>query len=97
MNPLPFILGLPRWAKLAGVAALALAAFLIWNHFDNKAAIENDRNKANAEANKTLREADTVAHEAGNEVMDTVEAEHEHADEAADGSDDPLGDWLRGL
>ncbi len=39
-----------RPLMIGGALALLIAVFFIWNYFDNRNAIQNDRNSANAKA-----------------------------------------------
>lgn len=104
---LPLILkvGIPeRFAKpvakgvlIAGAVALIVGAFLVWDHFDDKAAVEADRNASRAEAVSRAREADEGAETAANRTREDIEDGNERAREAARDSDDPLGDGLRSL
>lgn len=52
------LVALPRWVKAAGLIALAVAAFLIWDRLDDKAAVDRHVAKQEAKASKA-REAAT--------------------------------------
>ena len=91
------ILNLPKWAYwIAGAVAL-IAAFIVWDYLDDKAAIEADRNASNAKAAEKARKADNAAHGAADERREAVEEGNRRAEDAARGSDDPLADGLREL
>lgn len=51
------LLGLPRWAQGLGALGLAVVAFLIWDHFDDRAAIRQDVQKREAAAQVRRDEA----------------------------------------
>jgi hypothetical protein len=51
------ILGLPRWVQGFGLIALAVAAFLIWDHFDDRAAVKAADAKREAAAQPARDEA----------------------------------------
>jgi hypothetical protein len=103
--PLVLKLGVPqRFAKpiatgvlIFGAAVLLIGGFLLWDHFDDKAAVKADRSAAKAEAVSRAREADERAHGAANRQNEEVSDGNERAKAAAAGSDDPLGDGLRSL
>ena len=81
---------------VAAVAAL-IVGFMLWDHFDDKAAVEADRNASKAEAVSTARHADERAEAAATGKEKDIQDGNERAREAAGGSDDPLGDGLRSL
>lgn len=103
--PLVLKLGVPsRLAKpvatglmIVGAAVLLIGGFLLWDHFDDKAAIQADRNAANAQAAIAARKADERAEQAGNRTREGIEDANDRAQAAADAGDDPLGDGLRSL
>jgi hypothetical protein len=84
-------------ALIVLAAALLIGGFLLWDHFDDKAAVEADRTAAKAEAVPRAREADERAERAGNQTREGIEDGNDRAREAAADSGDPLGDGLRSL
>jgi hypothetical protein len=91
---------LPHARRLAKVG-LAVAAFvllvvgfLIWDHFDDKAAVEADRSASKAEAVSRARDADGRAGRAADDTRDAIERSNADAKAAADRSDDPLATAL---
>lgn len=75
---------------IVSAAVLLIGGFLIWDHFDDKAAVEADRNASNAKATATARKADERAETAANRQKEDIEDGNDRAREAAAGSDDPL-------
>lgn len=74
MIPLASLTGLPKWAYALAGAVLLAGAFLIWNRFDNKAAIEADRRAVEAETAKLTLEAERAANRADAARQAEIEA-----------------------
>lgn len=91
------LLGMPRWLKIALGAVAVVGLVFLLHKCAVREAVKADRSAANAEAATTARDADERAEEAGNRTTEEVEDGNDRAREAADGSDDPLGDALRSL
>lgn len=81
---------LPRWAWGAILIAAGILAFIVWDIFDDKAAVSADRGESKAVVTGRARKADETAHGAAQGKIKQVEQSNEQAREAADGSDDPL-------
>lgn len=91
---LPYARRIAKIGMVAVAVMLASVAFLVWDHFDDKAAVEADRAVSNAQAQSDARKADERAHEAAEGKSDAVAAENKAAAEAAAKSDDPLKSGL---
>jgi hypothetical protein len=76
---------------------LLVGGFMLWDHFDDKAAVEADRNASKAVAVSKAREADERAQRAATGKSEDIRHGNERAREAASGSDDPLRDALDSL
>ena len=94
---MPWLLALPRWAKGLGLIALGIAAFLIWDWFDDRAAVRKHDAAiveaiATASASASASASETVA-----ETKAGVEQGNQRARDAAAKSSDPLRDGLGAL
>lgn len=59
MNPLLW----PRWAQGAVVLVIAIAAFLAWLHFHDRAVVKADRAKQNEQVAEKTLDAERTANE----------------------------------
>ena len=92
------LIGLPRWAQALGGFAMLIGAFLIWNWFDNRAAIADHEAKVTA----AVATQSAAASEAAAEVVAETKTELEKANAdarnaAARSPDDPLRAGLDSL
>lgn len=88
------LIGLPRWAQGLGLAALALAAFLAWDWWDDRAAVAAHEAELAEEVRATEAAAAINAAAAAQESKQEVEQRNVEAREAASRSDDPLKSGL---
>jgi len=84
------LLGLPRWAHALMGAGALLAAFLIWDWFDDRAAVKAHEAQVGAKVQATASAAASDAHTAVTERSNEVEKANADARDAAARSDDPL-------
>lgn len=88
------LIGLPRWAQGLGLAALALAAFLLWDWWDDRAAVAAHEAELAEEVRAIETAAAIDAAEAITETKQEVERENAEARDAASRSDDVLKSGL---
>ena len=86
--------GLPRWAQALGGAVLLIAAFLIWDWLDDRAAIRAHEGRIAGEVAEQASAAATSAAAAVNQTQTEVDQTNDQARRAAAGSNDPLKSGL---
>lgn len=99
-NPARTLESAKRIAKvglIVGALVMLIVGFLLWDHFDDKAAVNADRNESKVEALDTARGADEDAEAATAGKSEEVEDGNDRARKAAADSDDPLRDALSSL
>lgn len=89
-----FLAKVISWGALA---ALAVAAFLLWDWRDDARAIAEHDAAAAVQAVATARAADAHARAATDSSINEVESTNDEARAAAENSDDPLAAGLRRL
>lgn len=90
-------LALPRWAHGLIALAAAVAAFLVWDWLDDRAAIREHERKVAEEVERLDQVADDEALDVASEATAEIEAENTRAREAAAKSDDRLKAGLDAL
>ena len=83
-------IALPRWAQAVAGAALLIAAFLIWDWLDDRAAIKAHEGAVAGQVAKQADAAATSAADAVNATQTEVGKTNEQARRDAAVSDDPL-------
>lgn len=91
------LVALPRWAHAVIGVALLAAAFLVWDYFDDRAAIREHERAIAEQVQRKDAAADEAARKAAADAKADVDAENARAREAARGSDDPWRDGLEQL
>lgn len=84
------LLALPRWAHALIAAATLIAALLLWDWFDDRAAVAAHEAEAAARVQEAARAAESAAHGAVTNRQTEVEQSNAEARTAAARSDDPL-------
>lgn len=89
-----WVSALPRWMHGALAFAALITAIVVWDHFDDRAAIREHERELQAAIEAKDEAADDAAIEAAGQAKTTTEAENDEAREAAAGSDDHLKSGL---
>ena len=84
------LLGLPRWAHALFGAAALIAAFLVWDWFDDRAAVAANEAKVGAKVQATASAAALEAHGAITAKQTEVDQANDNCRDAANRSADPL-------
>lgn len=88
------LIGLPRWAQALGGAVLLIAAFLIWDWLDDRAAVTAHEAAISGEVAEKTSAAATSAAAAVNQTQTEVGQTNDQARRDAAGSNDPLKSGL---
>ena len=94
---LPYARRIAKAGLIAAAVVATIVGFLIWDHLDDKAAVDAANARATVEAMTKAREADEAADSANDHTRNEVEQANDEARNAAESGDDPLGDAFRSL
>lgn len=84
------LIGLPRWAQGLLGAGVLIAAFLVWDWFDDRAAVAANNAKIAAQVTATASAAASDAAGAVTTTRNEVEQANAQARDSASRSPDPL-------